>query len=64
VPFGTSECVAEMFLSLNCWVLHPVACVSTNTDSTDLLTYTVVALNIFLCTFYLKMVTDRGRNML
>jgi hypothetical protein len=33
-------------------------------DSTDPLTYTVVALNIFLRTFYLKRVTDRGRNML
>jgi hypothetical protein len=29
-------------------------------DSTDPLTYTMVALNIFLCTFYLKMVTYRA----
>jgi hypothetical protein len=34
------------------------------TELSDPLTYTVVALNIFFCTFYLKMVTDRGRNML
>jgi uncharacterized membrane-anchored protein len=32
-------------------------------DSTDPLTYTVVTLIYILCTYYLKMVTDRGRNM-
>jgi hypothetical protein len=88
---------------LNCWVLHPVARVSTNAflklpyatmflcsillcttycmfrprlvaifredvhkiyiNSTDPLTYTVVTLIYILCTFYLKMAIDRGRNM-
>jgi hypothetical protein len=34
-------------------------------DSTDPLTYTVVTFKyILLYTFYLKMATDRGRNML
>jgi hypothetical protein len=32
-------------------------------DSTDPLTYTVVTLLYILCTYYLKMATDRGRNM-
>jgi hypothetical protein len=32
-------------------------------DSTDPLTYRMVTLIYILCTFYLKMATDRGRNM-
>jgi hypothetical protein len=32
-------------------------------DSTDPLTYTVVTLIYILCIYYLKMATDRGRNM-
>jgi hypothetical protein len=37
--------------------------VTTVHDSTDPLTYTVVTLIYILCTYCLKMATDRGRNM-
>jgi hypothetical protein len=78
-------------VELNCWVLHPVARVSTNAflktavrnnvfvfdfivhyllhvsapygghlQVTDPLTYTVVTLIYILCTYYLKMATDRA----
>jgi hypothetical protein len=48
----------KLLLLLNCWVMHPVERVSTNT-----LIETTVR-NKYLYTFYLKMATDRGRNML
>jgi hypothetical protein len=51
------------FLSYICLDLPGHGTCLFTADSTDPLTYTVVTLIYILCTYYLKMATDGGRNM-